>query len=273
METTNLDKVYRKIHELKVKAHKEGNKIYTNIYFMYDTSMEEQSCQFAETESALIFLLEEKHGLNRGYFVTGNPLGLPDILKEFPAGTVIDYNCKGENKLHNLFLEGKFVEIGRYTRRSTIFSRDGEDFKTAYSDILEPYYDENLVEYAVLEDRKEIEDILCEKFDKEQDHIPDAEMIEEWIKNGWVLISRHNNQIAALYIYQMQGKKMYSNFSYNTLTADVLYCLEKKGHLDAINRFHATSKYAWMNVENHKAMKRSILKEDNFYDYIYRRKA
>ena len=59
--------------------------------------------------------------------------------------------------------------------------------------------------------------------------------------------------------------------SYNSLPAIVLYCLEKRAHLEVIEKYDVIMKYSWINTENEKSLKRNILGFDNVYTYIYKK--
>lgn len=271
MDKRTLKYIFSRITELKKRARMEKKLIYSNIYFLYNEDLQHEEYDCIETEKSIVFSKKDEYEVNRGYFISFQQQDLVECLKDLPSGIIIDYNCRGENDFDFVFQNGGLQLIATYVRRSIDLKKEGYEYKSAFSDILEQYYSEDEIEYADMSDIDTIIELMSNKFDKEKDHLPTRKELQEWISKKWVLLFKKDNVIYSLYIYQIIGKKMYSAFSYNGVTADKLYCLEKKGFLDAINNNNIVSKYAWMNMENVKAFKRTVYQSENIKNYIYKK--
>lgn len=271
MQQLILRDIYLLCKKIRLKAQNSSLKLYTNMYQYYNKETEDFLCDYRLAHSSLIFSYCDKKNVNRVYFVSFDLRELSNELAYFPQGSVIDFICKGKNALMQSFYDGGFTQIGVYTRKSTNFLTDGKDFKRSHSEILEAYYDETIGEYASEEDAEEIADVLDSVFDKDVDHIPTIDEIREYISKKWVLIYRISGKIRCLYIFQIEGRKFYSNFSYNSLPAIVLYCLEKRAHIDVLKKYDVIMKYSWINIKNENSLKRNILKYDDIYIYIFKK--
>ena len=266
-----LHDIYLLYTEIKKKAKESSSVVYSNIYHYYEQEIEQIKCDCRVTDSSLVFLRKDKKGVCRVYFISFDLKVLAEELMYFPKSSILDYICKEENPLENVFNNGGFRKIASYTRKSINFKTEGKEFKRSHSEILDSYYDETVGEYAVEENAEEIVQLLDEVFDKDMDHIPSVEDIRRYARNKWILIYRNKEKIRALYIFQIQGKKFYSNISYNSMPAIVLYCLEKRAHMDVVNNYDVTMKYSWINTNNEKSLRRNILNFDGVYTYIYKK--
>lgn len=271
MNQLKLQDIYPLYREIKQKAQKESRKLYSNIYQFYNQKAEGIPCDYRIAYASLVFSYYDEKNVHRVYFASYDLCELSEELEHFPKGSVLDYVCKGENVLKQYICRGGFEEIATYTRKSINLLTEGKEFKRSHSEILDPYYDETVGEYATEEDAEEIVGILDEVFDKDTDHIPSVNEIREYIRNNWVLIYRHLDKIRCLYIFQIQGKRFYSNFSYNSMPAVVLYCLEKRAHMDVIRKYDVILKYSWISTSNAKSLQRNVLNFDDIYTYIYKK--
>lgn len=271
MKQLELCDIYRIQKEIKQKAKKSSSKVYSNLYQFYDQKIENMKCDCQIADSSLLFCYYDEKGVRRGFFISFDLKELEKELACFPPGVVLEYVCHGKNPLENVLIMGGFSNIASYTRKSTNFLKEGKEFRRSHSEILDPYYDETVGEYATEEDAEEVVKLIEDVFDKEMDHIPTVAEVREYAKKNWVLIYRVLGKIRALYIYQIQGKKFYSNISYNSLPAIVLYCLEKRAHMEVVNNYDVIMKYSWINTKNQKSLRRNILEFDDVYTYIYKK--
>ena len=271
MEQMELKDILSLQRQIKKNAKVFSGKVYSNIYHFFVPEMEHIKCDYRMTESALSFAYFDEKGVYRVFFASFDLTELKGELSHFPKGSVLDYVCEGENELRDAFLGGNFREIATYTRKSINLVKEGKDFKRSHSELLEPYYNPNIGEYATEDDAEEIVQILDEVFDREMDHLPAVEKVKEYAGKKWILIYRDKGKISALYLFQIQGKKFYSNISYNSLPAVVLYCLEKRAHMEVIENYDVILKYSWINTKNAKSLKRNILNYDNVFTYIYKK--
>lgn len=271
MEQLELRNIFLLQKEIKKKARKFSSIVYTNIYQFYAREMDHIKCDYRITDFSLTFSYLDEKNVYRVFFISCDLNDLKEELSYFPKDSVLDYICEGENKMADVFLGSNFREIATYTRKSVNLIKEGKDFKRSHSEFLDQYYDENVGEYATEADAEEIADVLDEVFDRELDHLPTVEKIREYAGKKWILIYRNKGKIRALYLFQIQGKKFYSNISFNSLPAIVLYCLEKRAHMDVIENYDVTIKYSWINKKNARSLKRNILNFDDVYNYIYKK--
>lgn len=271
MEQLELHDIYSLQKEIRKKAKGASGVVYSNWYHLYVPEMKHIKCAYRMTDYSIVFSYVDEKGICRIFFTTYDLEVLKEELTYFPKDSILDYICHGENLLDCIFEESGFGKIASYARKSINLLTDGKDFKRSHSQILDAYYDETVGEYATEEDAEEIVQLLDEVFDREMDHIPTVAEIKEYAKRHWVLIYRASGKIQALYIYQIQGKKFYSNISYNALPAIVLYCLEKRAHMEVVKNYDVIMKYSWINTNNDKSLRRNILKFDDVYTYIYKK--
>lgn len=271
MEQLTLQDIYPLYKEIKKKAQKSGKELYSNIYQFYNHKAEKICCDYRMANCSLVFSHLDEKKIRRVYFISFDLQELSEELRHFPRGDILDYICKGANLLKSVFADGGFNEIAVYTRKSINFQTEGREFKRSHSEILDKYYDETVGEYATIEDAEEIVHLLEEVFDIETDHIPTVEEVINYARKHWILIYRVSGVIRALYIYQIQGKKFYSNISYNSLPAIVLYCLEKRAHMEVLKNYDVIMKYSWINKKNEKSLRRNILGFDDVYTNIYKK--
>lgn len=271
MEQMELHNLYSLQKEIKKKAKESSSVVYSNLYQLYVPEMEHLLCDYRLTDSSLVYSYMDEKGVCRIFFVAYNLEVLQRELACFPKSTILDYICQGENSLDSTFEKSGYEKIGTYARKSTNFLKEGKEFRRSHSEILDSYYDETIGEYATEADAEEIVQLLDQVFDKEIDHIPTVEKIREYAKKHWILLYRKSGKIRGLYVYQIQGKKFYSNISYNSLPAVILYCLEKRAHMEVVNNYDVIMKYSWINTKNQRSLKRNILEFDNVYTYIYKK--
>ena len=271
MNQLGLQDIYSLCTEIKKNAKESSSDVYSNIYHYYNQEIEQIKCDYRMTDSSLVFLYRDNKGVCRIYFIAFDLKVLAEELMYFSRDSILDYICKGENPLEDVFNNGGFNEIASYTRKSINFETEGKEFKRSHSEILDSYYDDTVGEYAEEKDAEEIVQLLDEVFDKDVDHIPSVADIKEYARKKWILIYRDAGKIRALYIFQIQGKKFYSNISYNSMPAIVLYCLEKRAHMDVVNNYDVTMKYSWINTNNEKSLRRNVLNFDGVYTYIYKK--
>ena len=271
-EKLTYRKIYDIIKSIKQNAIEKHTKVFTNIYTLYNEIEQSEYAFCVQGANGIVFWKKDNWDVCRVFFVASDLLELSVLLSEVPSDVVMDYNThKNNNMLNQFFIKAGFQLKASYVRKGMGIQGIGYEDVSAHSDILDDYYDESIVEYALYSDIDEIMQIIEDTFDKETDHLPARENLIEWIKNKWVLIYREEGKIYTIYIYEIFGKKMYSALSYNSVTADKMYTLEKKGYLDAVQKYDVQYIYAWFNRENFGAMKRNVLKEDGLINYIYKK--
>lgn len=133
---------------------------------------------------------------------------------------------------------------------------------------LDRFYREEYGRLAKKEQLAEIQKILRERFDRYADHLYSDEEMEELIVNNQVWIQCEDNQITTIFVYKIEGKKFYSNISFNDSTADVLYSIQKKVLLKAVEEYNITYYYGWIRINNRQALKKNHYPDFDAYDYV-----
>jgi len=270
MEKKKLSEILQFVTKIRREAKEKKKTVYSNVYQYSYGSQEEELCDFRMTSTSLIFAFSDKKNVYRAYFVSYDLQELSAELKYFSKGTILECASKGENIVETALLNGGFDRIAIHARKSINFNEEGKAFKRSHADILEPYYNPTVGEYAKEEDAEEIVSLLENVFNRDTDHIPSVEDIKEYASKNWILLYRIKGKIRTLYVYQIQGKKFYSNISYNSSSAIILYCLERRAHEEVIRKYDVTMKYSWINLENERSLRRNILNFDDVYTYIYK---
>lgn len=130
-------------------------------------------------------------------------------------------------------------------------------------------------ELPCLDDAEELFQINRETFDAKSD---DVFSVQEWkkiISEERCLIHREDGHITTYYVWELQGKKLYSNIAVNMIGANHLYNMERrifeKYWEEGIRTY-----YAWFDVKNNNALKRGntearlcINSKSVLYNYIY----
>ena len=257
------------LFEVKKNIISMGNRIITNDY-NYSTSDKIEDVIVGK--ESIVYTKKDNRGLLRTFFYTGdiNSDELSEALKLLDRkGYLLEYICKGQNVLEPIFVNGGFKKLATRVRKISNLKLEGNQLRRLHSELMDQYYDESIGEYAKEEDAEEIEDVLLHVFDEKLDHIPTVTELKEMAKNKSILYFRFKGRIAALHIYQVIGKKLYTIFSYNSLNAIVLYSLEKRAHDYVVDNYGVICKYSWIDVTNEKSLKRNTYRNDDVHNYIY----
>lgn len=262
--------IFDKINRIKKNAQVHQTDYISNYYSFYDRSKEGELYDAMLSDDTILFIVSDIGDINRVFFATYNVEVLSDMLLDVRMSCLIDYNTfQEENPLADVIQKGGFTHYSTYIRRHYDISANNGQYNNKESALLDRFYSDEIVSYACKEDADEIYAILWDVFDPKRDHLPNKDILIKWIEDERVLYYREEGTIYSLYIYEVQGRKMYSAFSYNKTSADKLYCLEKKAFIDAVERDHVTQKYSWVNVKNLRAAGRTDYINENFFNHIY----
>ena len=265
--------IRKKISEMK----KQYGNVITNFYPGILSDVEK--ADLCEEEKALIFIVQEPHRRRLFFAATDIDL-LETLLKDVPQGVVLEYIYREEeNPLKESFLRGKFEEYAIYVRITTKYS--GSPYTIPESGrrkLLEEMYNSNCGEYAKLSDVEALYKITMETFDVVCDDVFSLEKWKEIINNQECILYKESGEIIAYYVWNLQGKKLYSNMTVNRGTADILYSMERRV-FEQMWENGIRIYYAWFDVKNKKALLRGnkrikevIESQEMIYNGVYVKK-
>lgn len=218
------------------------------------SSVEEEKCDYiysADTYYATLYWDIDKYELN---FVVASLEDLHNLIETIQGNTVIPILYKEDCELKSFFTSIG-VELYATYQRTTICYKSNPYLipeKSKRRQLLPKMYDPKCGEFPHEKDAEEI-DRLCRKvFDPLCD---DMFTIEEWkekIRSKNVLVYKDDGEITALYVWCLEGKKLYSNMSVNIGAANTLYNMERRVFEEMWNKGIRVF-YGWGNLENMKA--------------------
>lgn len=223
------------------------------------SSVEEEKCDHiysTDTYYATLYWDIDKYVLN---FVVASLEDLHNLIESIQGNTVISILYKEDCEL-NSFFTSMGVELYATYQRTTICYKSNPYLIPEQSkrrQLLPKMYDPQCGEFPHEKDAEEI-DRLCRKvFDPLCD---DMFTIEEWkekIKSKNVLVYKDDGEITALYVWCLEGKKLYSNMSVNIGAANTLYNMERRVFEEMWNSGIRVF-YGWGNLKNTNAKKHAI---------------
>lgn len=256
----------QEIMQFILSLRKSKKKLLTNYFLTYQNS--EQDFPTWKGEETIVFSVQEEK-LQRCFFASTNEKELNSLLKELPSGTVMDYIIK-KKETDFCWTEagfGLYRTLIRYTNPSW---EDESRPKSKRALFLEQFYDENIGQFATVEDAEEIYELLYKIFDVRVSRLPSMQQLIEMIKKKWVLLYREQGRIIAFLMYQIEGRKYYGYQIYNEGTADITYNLERKATQYAKSAYQVKSSYGWVEIDNFGANDRCDGGNfDGTYDYIF----
>lgn len=262
MEKMSIEEIIQIMNTI----HRNKKKIYTNYYANCNNNSHVFDVFFqGET---IVFGFHD-YDIHRVFYYSSDKKELLSCLKQVPKGAILDIVTReAEFDIH--WIEGTgfrlYSTYGRFERK--LLGCEEEQERMSH-DLLDSYYNEQYGEYAQIEDVEEIQKIIRNVFDEKADHLFSDDNLRELIRKNWVIVQRENHKIFCIYIFKIEGKKLYSNFSYNEGAADVLYSIERRVLLDAIKNYEVNYSYAWFSLANKQALKRSYMTFDHTFNYIY----
>lgn len=260
--------VLEKINVLKKKGHIKTN-YYPGVVEITTDSL------FFENEKAVVFIVEEPFR-KRVFFATVDNDSLVLLLQKVPAGCILEYIYKQENDMVDCFVRGGLIEYTYYIRNTIVWSESPYTVsETGRRKLLQEMYDPHCGEYASQNDIMELYTITKETFDNNCDDIFTLDRWANIIENKECLLYKENNQIIALYVWRLEGKKLYSNISINRGSANILYNLERRVFEEMWDK--GIRVYcAWFNKDNFLAINRGnnnakkyIVRQEIIYNGIY----
>lgn len=244
--------------------------------FVYTKIKPGTDYEVISNEDAIMILDQEEYRVS-GYYVSKDDEALVRLLKDVPKDIYIErFHMEKEDELSPLFLQAGCKTYAKYIRITTTYKENPYHFgEKGRRKILEQMYDETMPAFAEEKDAEEIFELCKQEFDPISD---DIFSVEEWrkiIASKECMIVKENGKIVSLYRWRLDGKKLYSNVSINLGPANLLYNLERfvfdKYWNEGIRTY-----YAWINMENAKALKRGpqyikeiVSRKTELYSSIY----
>lgn len=256
----------QEIMQFILSLRKSKKKLLTNYFLTYQNS--EQDFLTWKGEETIVFSVQEEK-LQRCFFASTNEKELNSLLKELPSGTVMDYIIK-KKETDFCWTEAGFKLYRTLIRYTNPDWEDVSRPKSKRTLFLEQFYDENMGQFADVEDAEEIYGLLYKIFDVRVSRLPSMQQLIEMIKKKWVLLYREQGRIVAFLIYQIEGRKYYGYQIYNEGTADITYNLERKAMQYASDTYQIKNSYGWVEADNLGANARcEVSNFDGTYDYIF----
>ncbi len=265
MKKENINEIL----EVMNRIRKQKKKICTNYYYSYNAS--DVLFDVWEMDETVIFCIQELE-IYRVFYYSCNIEELTDALSKMPEGAILDIIEKQDTSFK------EWIDLAGFQLYS-VYGRFGiqlPDFEEQKS-ILEKsrmnkFYNENYGQYANQEDLRQIQKLIAENFDVKTDHLFTDEQMRQLIHNNCVYIEKEEGDIICIVIYQIEGKKLYYNLTYNKGTADISYSIERKIQLQAIRNYGVNYIYSWIDMSNIKALKRNSSPTPHLYNYIYQKR-
>ncbi len=203
------------------------------------------------------------------YYYTADTDELRDILKDMPSDCVINIITKDLDHDISVFEEAGFCLYETYERYGERIYDINQQMEIMKENKMDRLYNEKFGTLASRSDRPEIQRILYESFDPVDDDLLTDKELDDYIDDGCVLVERDNKgQIYCIYIYHIQGKKLYGHILFNKGMGNVSYSIEKKVILDSIAKYGVNYKYYWIRRSNKSAKKRMNLTSEGVYNLI-----
>lgn len=255
---------WQDIYSLQMEIKKNGKEYYTNYYALDPV----EDFQILRGKESIVFFVREEF-FQRAYYFTSDLDELVTLLMRLKGMVVMDIICQGDMKEEEkrILEQAGFENYAVYCKRQYMLEKGGRTKKD--NGIFEEFYDPGFFQLAKAEDVQELKDLLYHVFDPITTHLPTKEQLLEMIQNQNVVLYRVNGRIVALHVFLIQGRKLYSNISYNITSADVLYSMERRAREWAYEKYGVKWVYAWYDITNTKALRRSVYTDTGQRDYIY----
>ncbi|HEY0045912.1 MAG TPA: hypothetical protein VGB44_04285 [Flavobacterium sp.] len=203
-----------------------------------------------------IVIEKEMQGFSRLYFMTADIDDLASILQNVTTTSVINFPTTGSaDDFEKLMNASNFSFYKKYE----IYSNEEIKGNDAFVE-----------QYAQESDFEKVKSLLYEHLDVYSDHLPNDEVLMDFITNQQVLVNYLDGEICGVLIFTIQGKnKCYLNFWVDTgknglfLLFNIYNLLKEK---------NISYSYLWVNSQNEKVKRIHKLlgsKPTGTADYIY----
>lgn len=255
---------FKEIQNFISQIKKNGKEYYTNCY-VFDSAA---NFHVTKGEESIVFFIREEF-FNRAYYFTSNLDELVTLLMRVREVVVMDIICRGtmREKEQKALMQAGFVNYAIHCKKQYALQEGGRTEKD--SGVFDEFYNPEFFQLAKIEDVQELKDVLYDVFDPITSHLPTKKQLIEMIQNQNVVYYKINGRIVALHVFLIQGKVLYSNISYNIASADVLYSMERRAREWAYEKYGVKWVYAWYDMTNEKALRRSVYMDTGQKNYIF----
>lgn len=193
------------------------------------------------TEKSLVFILKNE-GFNSLYFTSTDLDDLEKLIAKLPTENIcLEIIQKGNipTELENI-LKKHFILQSVYEKM------------TLYIKNLKPKLKmENLttnIQYCNIDELNFLYQNLYESFDIRFDHLPNRDILSDYILKNQVLIKTKNNQISAYCIFTLKGKTAHFNYLKNLEASsfEIIELLEE--YYQKMKMLHIEHIYLWVDI-------------------------
>ncbi len=246
-----VEEINNKIREMKKNATRET--LLSN--YMPDKMRDVNELKVWYNNNGLVMLKENAY-TEEAFFVANEGEALIALLQMLPEKTMIECLYRERNGLLPICERAGF-QLHATFERTTITYEENPYLIPAKGKrkLLQEYYDPDCGEYATVEDIQQLDVLHKQAFDIYGD---DVFSFEEWnqiIQNKECMVYKENGSILSYFVWKVEGKKLYSNVSYNASAANILYNMERRVFEKCWEQGIRTL-YFWVKRENIRAMNR-----------------
>lgn len=235
--------------------------------FCGQKELQKQTFEVLYTDLTVVFWYWDAF-VCRVFFYSVKDSEVRKLLQMTPENAVMDIispQKEEQKRWEKLTGFSSYAVYGRFGRKIAGTEEEKKRFKR---EPLDRFYKEEYGIPAVREQLEEIQQVLEDHFDAGADHLYSKQEMAELIDKKRVWIHSEEGRITTIFVYRIEGKKFYSNISLNDSTADVLYSIQKKVLLNAIEEFKVLYYYGWIRINNRQALRKNHYPEFDVYDYV-----
>ncbi len=255
----------RDVMEEITKRKKKGVQALSN--FFPNAAMDKMKFEIICGNSTVVFWGNDSM-VARVYFYSCDKDELIQLLREVPPKSVLDYICKTGQVPRKEIESAGFHQVASYCKRQLMLNQMDKVPESKKEKMLFDMYNPDCGDYATIEDLIPLQKLILSIFDPKVDHLYSNDELREMIENKEIILYKTKDQISCFYVFKREGKRLYSAFSYNNATADILYSIERRER-DNARKIGMKVMYAWFNEENYKALRRTALEDTGIRDYIF----
>lgn len=251
VENWNIDEINNKIREIKKCAAREtflSNYMPTKIG-------KADKYKVWYNDNGIVMLVENPYN-EEAFFVSNDEEALIELLEELPSKTMIESLYQDEDKLLPVCERAGFQLYSTFERTIVTYEENPYSIpEKGKRKLLQEYYDPNCGEYATEEDIKQLDVLHKHAFDIYGDDVFSTDEWKQIIQKKECMVYKENDLILSYFVWKVEGKKLYSNVSYNSTTANILYNMERRVFEECWEQGIRTL-YFWVKRENVRGMNR-----------------
>lgn len=243
--------VQKEINRLKKK---EG-KLISNI--VLSQIEPEEEAEVLRDEKGIVIVVQEPNR-KRAYYAVSDISVLVSLLQRVENGVILECLHREEtaNEMEKFFVKSGFAFYKKYVRITVCYHQNPYTIpEKGRRKIVQEMYDSSYGEYPVEEDAQELFQLTREVFDPLTDDVFTLERWKDIIQKKECILCREQGRIISYYVWQLEGKKLYSNITVNLGPANYSYNIERRVFEHMWNN-GVRVYYAWFDMKNAKALNR-----------------